>query len=63
MVKKPTEAWHHNSLIGHAVMIQKTCAGIYSSRTTSETARALAREIHRLAGELETNLRKERIDK
>ena len=63
MSKKTSEAWHHNSLIGHAVMIQKTCVGIYSSRTTSETARLLAREIYRLAGELEANLRNERIDK
>ena len=59
----PGPVWKHNSLIGHARSMQVQCRGIWNAETTSETAKALAREIWRLAQELELNLRKERVDK
>ncbi|HEY9155553.1 MAG TPA: hypothetical protein VIM69_10500 [Opitutaceae bacterium] len=63
MSKRTQKLWQHNSFIGHATMMQKQCAAIYSADTTSATAKSLAKEILRLARELETNLRNERIDK
>ena len=63
MVKKPSKAWLHNSFIGHATLMQKQATAINNASTTSPTAQRIAREIYRLARELELNLRNERIDK
>lgn len=71
MVKKPRQeykyaskkVWDHNRHIGLAVLMQRQCDAIWQSSTASPTAQRIANEMYRLAGELELNLRNERIDK
>lgn len=63
MSNRSKNMWKHNSFIGHATMMQKQATAINNASTTSATAQRIAREIYRLARELELNLRNERIDK
>lgn len=63
MSERSRNLWRHNAFIGNACMMQAQARAIGASASTSETAKALAREINRLARELEANLRNERIDK
>lgn len=55
------EIWRHNSFSGHAAMMKAQCENIVTADTTNVTAKKIAREIYRLAGELQLAL-KERVD-
>lgn len=54
--------WKHNSFIGQAVRMRRSADAISGSSTASPRAKHLASQIHKLALELEADLRKERID-
>ncbi len=54
--------WRHNSFIGHARMMQTQAKAIITAPTVSVAAAEIAQHILIMAGKLEAELRKERID-
>lgn len=61
MTKRSQKLWRHNSFFGHAAMMQAQAKAIIDFETTTQTTKIIAKEILRLARELELAL-KERID-
>lgn len=54
--------WRHNSLLGHVAMARSNMRAIETVSTTSDRAREIAGQIWLLLGDLDKELRENRID-